>query len=103
MPGEGWRTSSLTQDSLYYPCTLPGLEFLIRVLAAARGQKLPVTFQRRFVVMQFVQNDGAQIVVPRYLLSQRMHAVESGQRLRILLGQIQHTGQVVPGVLGIRQ
>ena len=51
MPVEESRTSSLTQDSLYYPYALPGLELLIRILAAARGQKLLVTFQRRFVLV----------------------------------------------------
>src|SRR5579864_1075016 len=95
------KSSSLTQYSLDNTGPLTGLEFLVRVLPAACCQKLLVTLERRLVLLQLIENNGAQIVVARNLLAERFDAVERGQRLRVLVGQSEDARQFVPRFLGL--
>src|ERR1017187_4246920 len=91
----GSKFSPLPQVELEDTYALPGLKFLIGMLAFADGQELLVLDDGVFALVHAVEDHGAEKVVARDLRLQRPDVVESRERLRIGLQHDLDAGKVV--------
>src|SRR5690242_739215 len=88
IPGPLPASSAFLQVALQDSRALPRLKLLVRIFTLAQGKEVLVSIQRGLILLQLVQDNGAEKPVAGCVLAQVAGAVERRQGLRIGPGQV---------------